>query len=199
MRSYTTQRPQTLHCRTSTGAWPPKLWCQEPAFSWFASVRSKPAWMQLEELKFTATNYVCCTDTDRTTVWNFQMEIVLQFQGYYCISVLWYICHWGQPFLRLYLWWSLCTLYWHARQVRVTVGDSGLCSACVFWALINSLVFFNSICVLVWFPFKNRSGGFMMDAHWITEWWTLTTRSQKASELQKRHGCWMNGRGWAVV
>ena len=29
---------------------------------------------------------------------------------------------------RLYLWWSLCTLYLHACQVRVTVGDSGLCS-----------------------------------------------------------------------
>ena len=24
-------------------------------------------------------------------------------------------------------WWSLCTLYLHACQVRVTVGDSGLC------------------------------------------------------------------------
>ena len=29
--------------------------------------------------------------------------------------------------LRMYLWWSLCTLYLHACQVRVTVGDSGLC------------------------------------------------------------------------
>ena len=27
----------------------------------------------------------------------------------------------------MYLWWSLCTLYLHACQVRVTVGDSGLC------------------------------------------------------------------------
>ena len=26
----------------------------------------------------------------------------------------------------IYLWWSLCTLYLHACQVRVTVGDSGL-------------------------------------------------------------------------
>ena len=25
------------------------------------------------------------------------------------------------------LWWSLCRLYLHACQVRVTVGDSGLC------------------------------------------------------------------------
>ena len=32
----------------------------------------------------------------------------------------------------MYLWWSLCTLYLHACQVRVTVGDLGLCCcACV--------------------------------------------------------------------
>ena len=30
-----------------------------------------------------------------------------------------------------HLWWSLCTLYLHACQVRVTVGDSGLCCTCV--------------------------------------------------------------------
>ena len=29
------------------------------------------------------------------------------------------------------LWWSLRTLYLHACQVRVTVGDSGLCCTCV--------------------------------------------------------------------
>ena len=33
----------------------------------------------------------------------------------------------GHPFLRLYLWWSLCTLYLRTNQVRVTVGNSGLC------------------------------------------------------------------------
>ena len=27
----------------------------------------------------------------------------------------------------MYLWWRLCTLYLHACQVGVTVGDSGLC------------------------------------------------------------------------
>ena len=33
---------------------------------------------------------------------------------------------------RMYLWWGLCTLYLHACQVRVTVGDSGLhCCTCV--------------------------------------------------------------------
>ena len=39
---------------------------------------------------------------------------------------------------RLYLWWSLLTLYLHACEVRVTVGDSGLCCCtCVpiFWVL----------------------------------------------------------------
>ena len=33
----------------------------------------------------------------------------------------------SDPFLRMYLWWSLCAWYLHACQVRVTVGDSGLC------------------------------------------------------------------------
>ena len=28
---------------------------------------------------------------------------------------------------KVYLWWSLCTLYLHACQVQVTLGDSGLC------------------------------------------------------------------------
>ena len=46
------------------------------------------------------------------------------------------------PFLRMYFWWSLCTLYLHACQVRVTIGDSGLCccTCFVFQALTNSLV-----------------------------------------------------------
>ena len=29
--------------------------------------------------------------------------------------------------VRMYLWWSWCTLYLHACQMRVTLGDSGLC------------------------------------------------------------------------
>ena len=42
---------------------------------------------------------------------------------------------------RMYLRWSLCTLYLHACRVRVTVGDSGLLYLCyVFRKLINSLV-----------------------------------------------------------
>ena len=31
----------------------------------------------------------------------------------------------------MYFWWSLCTLYLLACQVRVTLGDSGLCCVCV--------------------------------------------------------------------
>ena len=31
---------------------------------------------------------------------------------------------------RMYLWWSVCTLYLHACHVRVTAGDSGLCCCC---------------------------------------------------------------------
>ena len=43
----------------------------------------------------------------------------------------------------MYLWWSLCTLYLLTYQVRVTIGDSGLCCFVVLWhlfMLINSLV-----------------------------------------------------------
>ena len=49
--------------------------------------------------------------------------------------------------MRMYLWWSLCTLY---LQVRVIVGDSGLCCyiCYVFQALINSLV-----CCLIFLMF----------------------------------------------
>ena len=40
------------------------------------------------------------------------------------------------------LWWSLCTLCLLACQVRVPVGDSGLCCCLfdIFQGLINSLV-----------------------------------------------------------
>ena len=48
-------------------------------------------------------------------------------------SLLLYLCYVFQV-LRMYLWWSLCTLYLHACQVRVTVGDSGLCCCtCVMY------------------------------------------------------------------
>ena len=37
-------------------------------------------------------------------------------------------------FLRMYLWWSLCPLYLHTCQGRVTVGNSGLCCCiCVMY------------------------------------------------------------------
>ena len=39
----------------------------------------------------------------------------------------------GQPFLRMCLWWSLCTLYLLAYQVTFMTGDSGLCSVCVLF------------------------------------------------------------------
>ena len=29
--------------------------------------------------------------------------------------------------VKMYLWWSLCTLYLRARQMRVTISNSGLC------------------------------------------------------------------------
>ena len=51
----------------------------------------------------------------------------------WAVSTAWLSWHiHNLPLVPLYLWWSLCTLYLHACQVRVTVGDSGLCCcACV--------------------------------------------------------------------
>ena len=40
-------------------------------------------------------------------------------------NLWWSLCN------SMYLWWSLSTLYLHACQVRVAVGDSGLCCTCV--------------------------------------------------------------------
>ena len=61
---------------------------------------------------------------------------------------------------RMYLCWSLCTLYLHALQVRVTVGDSGLyCCTCVTYfssanelhcvLIVFKLYFFKPVAVLV--------------------------------------------------
>ena len=49
------------------------------------------------------------------------------------VTVTWQACKYEVHKLlkRMYLWWSLCTLHLHACQVRVTVGDSGLCCTCV--------------------------------------------------------------------
>ena len=47
------------------------------------------------------------------------------------------------PYIQEYLWWTLRILYLLACQVRVTVGDSGLCCLCNgFQVLINSFVNF---------------------------------------------------------
>ena len=61
-------------------------------------------------------------------------------------------------YIGMYLSWSLCILYLHACQVKVAVGDSGLCccTCYVFRALINSLV--------CWFPhssLKIHSAGYV--------------------------------------
>ena len=40
--------------------------------------------------------------------------------------------------LRMYLCWSLRTLYLHACQVRATVGDSGLCCRTCVTSLVNT-------------------------------------------------------------
>ena len=52
----------------------------------------------------------------------------------------------------MYLWWSLCPLYFLAYQLRVTVGDSDLC-CCV---CVTSIERYNELpCVLI---LHERSG-----------------------------------------
>ena len=43
-------------------------------------------------------------------------------------DVLVFICCNPMDILRMFLWWSSCTLCLLACQVRVTAGESGLCS-----------------------------------------------------------------------
>ena len=45
------------------------------------------------------------------------------------VTLIWHACKYEvhKLHLKMYLRWSLCTLYLHACQARVTVGDSGLC------------------------------------------------------------------------
>ena len=52
---------------------------------------------------------------------------------------------------RMYFWWGLCPLYLHTCQVRVTIGNSGLCCPCIFRVLIN--------------PFTAKFPGSKMHAH----------------------------------
>ena len=54
--------------------------------------------------------------------WNITVSISDWTGLFYSVVICQQIC-----LLRMYLWWSLCTLHLHACQVRVTVSDSGLC------------------------------------------------------------------------
>ena len=85
--------------------------------------------------------YVPCTDAH--TTWELPSERVTTFEDVPLVEFMYLVftrkpgenCHlkgW-QP-LRMYLWWSLCPLYLHTCQLRVTVGDSGLyCCPCVMY------------------------------------------------------------------
>ena len=62
----------------------------------------------------------------------------------------------------MYFWWSLCPLYLHACQVRVAVGDSGLCCCTRVTYFKNKLTpllvdsaraLWASFCFRVVFPF----------------------------------------------
>ena len=56
----------------------------------------------------------------------------------------------NEELLRMYLWWSLCTLYLHACQVRVTIGDSGHCVCFELPCLLifNKAKFTESVCYI---------------------------------------------------
>ena len=78
----------------------------------------------------------------------------------------------------MYLWWSLCTLYLLACQVRVTIGDSGLCCCAIvmskiFWALINSFV--------CWF---------CTDLHRFCWFWASFFFRLSQKDHKKLHGLW---------
>ena len=59
-----------------------------------------------------------------------------------CLRVYNYKPH--QRYMYMYLWWSLCTLYLHACQVRVTVGNSSLCRC----TCVTSMYLWQSLCTL---------------------------------------------------
>ena len=63
-----------------------------------------------------------------------------------------FACCTGQlVLLKMYLWGSLCTLYFHACQVRVTIGDSRLGCVCVTSferCLIPCLLILSFLCVV---------------------------------------------------
>ena len=71
--------------------------------------------------------YICAVDRALKT--NFHSSLIfLSLSGWLAGCLCLCPLHlYTEVHLRMYLWWSLCTLYLHACQVRVTVGDSGLC------------------------------------------------------------------------
>ena len=48
-----------------------------------------------------------------------------------CCGHCWLYASGGHPFLRMYLWWSLCALNLLACQVRVIADDLEICSVCM--------------------------------------------------------------------
>ena len=84
--------------------------------------------------------------------------------------------------LRMYLWWSLRTLYLLACQVRVTVGDSGLCCCTCVTSFERLLI---SLCVdlVCWFSRNNTRS--ILHAHprfWSCEPpWSMLWRSSSVS------------------
>ena len=89
--------------------------------------------------------------------------------------------------LKMYLWWSLCTFYLHACQVRVTVGESGLCCfTCVTsferWLTplcADSKTVVCGHCLEIWL--KSRRGTTLWD-----QWQRVREYSNKTRKLKSQ-------------
>ena len=103
-------------------------------------------------------------------------------------------------YLRVYLWWSLCTLHLHACQVRVTIGDSGLCCCtCVtyfarwltpLWVItLNSRSLVRKHAGLLCSQWNAETSHFMMSQTPVPHnpTWFMTPQAQTATQNDNAH------------
>ena len=102
-------------------------------------------------------------------------------------------------YLRVYLWWSLWTFHLHACQVRVTVGNSGLCCPCVTyfecWLTPLSVITLNSRSLvrkhagLLCSRWNAETSHFMMSQTPVPHnpTWFMTPQAQTATQNDSVH------------
>ena len=82
---------------------------------------------------------------------------------------------------RVYLWWSLCTLRLHACQVRVTVGDSGLCCC-------TCVTYFERWLTPLWVVYYFEFKIFGVQTCWFAlYWWNAKTGHFMMSQTPVPH------------